>query len=242
MSIDYIMLSTDLLQDRTLADKEKLLLALVTSCNERGLRLSNVELGKLLCVHEDSVGRLLKNLEAKKRVRIDKPQSRWRVIYSDTGAGVEMPYSDNDDGVNVSSTPTLAQPTPTSAQVYSDIATSDTTKETKERRARKAQQPGGDGQSFERFWLAYPKKVDRQSALKTWGKLHPDNELQKTILAALERHKETEQWTKDNGRFVPHPSTWLNGRRWEDHVEVEIDAMSHLTHPATEEELARLGL
>jgi hypothetical protein len=24
------------------------------------------------------------------------------------------------------------------------------------------------------------------------------------------------RWLEDNGRFIPYPATWLNGRRWED--------------------------
>ena len=34
--------------------------------------------------------------------------------------------------------------------------------------------------------------------------------------AALERDKRSEQWRRDNGDFIPHPASWLNGRRWED--------------------------
>jgi hypothetical protein len=28
--------------------------------------------------------------------------------------------------------------------------------------------------------------------------------------------KNSQQWTKDGGQFIPMPATWLNGRRWED--------------------------
>ena len=58
----------------------------------------------------------------------------------------------------------------------------------------------------------------RQSAgrAKAWAKLQPDEQMQAAILAGVERDKGSEQWTRDGGRFVPHPATWLNGRRWED--------------------------
>jgi DNA replication protein DnaC len=32
----------------------------------------------------------------------------------------------------------------------------------------------------------------------------------------LEKQKVSTEWLKDGGQFIPHPATWLNGRRWED--------------------------
>lgn len=49
-------------------------------------------------------------------------------------------------------------------------------------------------------------------------KLNLTDELQQTILAALEKHKKSEDWKKDAGKFIPYPATWLNGRRWEDEL------------------------
>jgi len=34
----------------------------------------------------------------------------------------------------------------------------------------------------------------------------------------LSRWSKSEQWTKDNGQYIPHAATWLNGRRWEDEL------------------------
>ncbi|MCM1276021.1 MAG: hypothetical protein NC299_11780 [Lachnospiraceae bacterium] len=75
--------------------------------------------------------------------------------------------------------------------------------------------------SFDRFWAAYPKKTSKQNALKAWQRLQPDEDLTNLILSSLERHKKTEQWTKDNGQFIPYPASWLNGRRWEDVMTVD---------------------
>lgn len=71
-------------------------------------------------------------------------------------------------------------------------------------------------ESFNDFWKAYPKKVSKTSALKAWNKLKPDDNLVREILSALEQQKKTAQWQKDDGQFIPYPTTWLNGRRWED--------------------------
>jgi hypothetical protein len=48
---------------------------------------------------------------------------------------------------------------------------------------------------------------------------HVDPELLAVMLAAIDRQRGTEQWRKDDGQFIPHPATWLNGGRWHDEVE-----------------------
>ena len=72
------------------------------------------------------------------------------------------------------------------------------------------------GERFDRFWAIYPNKTGKQAALKTWSKLKPSAELTESILAAVEYQKTWDRWTKDGGRYIPNPSTWLNQGRWED--------------------------
>lgn len=71
---------------------------------------------------------------------------------------------------------------------------------------------------FEFFWTEYPKsgRKKRQPAVRAWDKLKPNKALCELMLATLRRDKRSPQWTKDGGQFVPHFSTWLNQRRWED--------------------------
>lgn len=76
--------------------------------------------------------------------------------------------------------------------------------------------PEGAGDGFDRFWQAYPRRVAKGAARKAWEKLRPDRQLTERILAAVERDKATDQWQRENGRFIPHPATWLNQQRWED--------------------------
>lgn len=66
---------------------------------------------------------------------------------------------------------------------------------------------------FDTFWDAYPKKVAKQNAAKAFAKVDVSVDV---LLEAITRQKQTEEWTKNNGQFIPHPATWLNGRRWED--------------------------
>ena len=67
---------------------------------------------------------------------------------------------------------------------------------------------------FARFWTAYPRKTAKPTAQTAFAKLHPDDDLLRTMLAAIERQKQSPQWR--DAQFIPHPATWLNQRRWED--------------------------
>ena len=69
---------------------------------------------------------------------------------------------------------------------------------------------------FERFWSVYPRRVGKQHALKAWKKIAPDAALVETMVSALAWQVEQPAWTKDDGLYIPHPTTWLNGHRWED--------------------------
>lgn len=71
---------------------------------------------------------------------------------------------------------------------------------------------------FAEFWASYPRKVAKQQALKAWAKLKVDADLFSRIMAGLEAQKNSSQWVKDGGAFIPHPATWLNGARWDDEV------------------------
>ena len=66
---------------------------------------------------------------------------------------------------------------------------------------------------FAEFWAAYPKKVGKGAAESAWKKHRPDL---KTCLAAIGVAAKSDGWTKERGKFIPHPSRWLNERRWED--------------------------
>ena len=98
---------------------------------------------------------------------------------------------------------------------------SDSASESESASGSESSSSGGGGAgagvaAFERFWDAYPRKVKRQKALESWRRLAPDDALVETILGSVEQQKRSQQWVKDGGEFIPHPTTWLNQRRWED--------------------------
>ena len=69
---------------------------------------------------------------------------------------------------------------------------------------------------FDVFWSKYPRKVGKGKCRDIWKKIKPNKALFKKIMQSLEAQVNSKQWTKDNGQFIPHPSTWLNQSRWED--------------------------
>lgn len=71
---------------------------------------------------------------------------------------------------------------------------------------------------FAEFWSAYPLKKAKATAEKAWAKLKPGAELTATILSAIATQRASADWQRDGGQYIPHPTTWLNQRRWEDEV------------------------
>ena len=70
---------------------------------------------------------------------------------------------------------------------------------------------------FDDFWRAYPNKKAKPAAKAAFLKATKRADVA-AIMRGLERAKVSRDWTKDDGQFVPHPSTWLNGDRWADDV------------------------
>lgn len=69
--------------------------------------------------------------------------------------------------------------------------------------------------SFDEFWKEYPNKRGRAVAEAKWSKLS-DAVRNKIIKDVKLRKKYDDQWVKDSGRYIPHGSTYINRRLWED--------------------------
>ena len=79
---------------------------------------------------------------------------------------------------------------------------------------------------FDAFWSIYPRKVGKGAAKKSFERAILKTDL-KTILDAVEAQRQSPQWQRDGGQFIPHPATWLNQERWDDEVETG-DGMDNL--------------
>jgi hypothetical protein len=91
------------------------------------------------------------------------------------------------------------------------------------RNTRRASKSNADvlPERFDGFWLFYrthiPEGVNagnRQKAIRAWDKLAPDETLVSTMAKALAKQVKSQVWMSGIG--VPHASTWLNNRGWED--------------------------
>ncbi|WP_196602103.1 replication initiator protein A [Pectinatus frisingensis] len=98
---------------------------------------------------------------------------------------------------------------------------------------------------FNQFWQSYPKKIGKGAAEKAWNKIKPDKDLFEKMLFAIYQAKHSRQWQKDNGQYIPNPSTWLNQKRWED--ELQENTTGQLNSPQADmaqraiEEIMRHG-
>ena len=75
-------------------------------------------------------------------------------------------------------------------------------------------------EEFEVFWKEYPRGDKKSEASKAFAKARQKT-TQEILLAALRKFKESYDWQKDGGTYIPYASTWLNQERWLDKAEEE---------------------
>lgn len=83
----------------------------------------------------------------------------------------------------------------------------------KEGKGKEGKDSSSNPVGFDDFWAAYPRKIGKGESIKVWIKVHPP--LQQ-VLATLEWQCASGEWTRDGGRYIPHPATWLNRAGWDD--------------------------
>ena len=69
---------------------------------------------------------------------------------------------------------------------------------------------------FDAFWSAYPVKKGKLAARKAWDKLTLSDDVVKLIAENMKARMDAGEW--EDKQYIPHPATFLNGRRWEDEV------------------------
>lgn len=83
---------------------------------------------------------------------------------------------------------------------------------------KESKQESFDSDLFNKFWETYPKKKSKGNVEKWFIKNKPTEELVNTMIDKISLLKNTEQWKKNNGQFIPYPTTWLNAKGWEDEI------------------------
>ena len=66
--------------------------------------------------------------------------------------------------------------------------------------------------AFLNWWKAYPRKVAKPAADRAW-RLNGCEDIADKVVMGVANFKFDH---KEGGKFIPHPSTWINQRRWED--------------------------
>lgn len=73
---------------------------------------------------------------------------------------------------------------------------------------------------FESFWEIYPKHQDKKKAKQKFLKLCTDEKKYQEIMDGLRNVLPV--WAKKDNKYIPMPTTWLNGERWNDEVNVNL--------------------
>lgn len=78
-------------------------------------------------------------------------------------------------------------------------------------------------EEFEKFWESYPRckrKGSKSDAFKTYKKFEKEADL---ILSVLNKFKLDQSFLKNDGEFIPSPSSWLNKKHWENEFWVDSE-------------------
>ena len=82
------------------------------------------------------------------------------------------------------------------------------------------------GCRFEEFWNAYPLKKNKVKAKQVWqkGNAANFNSMTDVLIADVLNRAENERGWLDG--YTPHATTYLNGKRWQDDIELPRNAMT----------------
>ena len=72
----------------------------------------------------------------------------------------------------------------------------------------------GSGGGFAAFWDLYPVKIAGEAARNAWEQMRPSEQ---AVLEGVRRWKRSEQWSRENGRFIPRAAKFLLEKQYLDH-------------------------
>ena len=76
---------------------------------------------------------------------------------------------------------------------------------------------------FESFWEIYPKHQDKKKAKQKFLKLCTDEKKYQEIMDGLRNVLPV--WAKKDNKYIPMPTTWINGERWNDEVDLHMEEL-----------------
>lgn len=81
---------------------------------------------------------------------------------------------------------------------------------------KKQKRPTSTAARFDAWWAEYPKKVEKKKARDIWKRRKLDRIADDLIADVQRRKKSDRKWLEG---YIPNPTTYLNGDRWEDELE-----------------------
>lgn len=194
---EYVHLWVHLIMKATYQSREYLFNNKIEKLNAGQFICGRKSLSKETGINESKIERILKCFENEQQIE-QQTNSKFRIIsivnwneYQTTEQQIEQP-------------------------VNSERTTGEQLVNTNNKEKKDKKDKNKYTSAFLSFYSAYPKHIGREPAWQAWKKLNgtcPDVQI---IIAKIEEMKKSDDWLKDNGKFIPHPATWLNQKRWED--------------------------
>ncbi|WP_127506166.1 replication protein [Paenibacillus humicus] len=79
---------------------------------------------------------------------------------------------------------------------------------------------------FTLFYETYPRRISKAAALKAWKKLQKEPDFDPIIVILhTQNFAETHKLLKTQTSYIPHPSTYLNQKRFEDYSVVDPEGL-----------------
>lgn len=82
-------------------------------------------------------------------------------------------------------------------------------------------------QKAQTFWQAWPRnrrKVGKGAVVKWFVTHAPDDERLELMVSKVTSLAQSDDWAREQGRFIPLPLTWLHQGRWDDDVPEPIQS------------------
>lgn len=73
-----------------------------------------------------------------------------------------------------------------------------------------------DEAEFSAFWKLYPKKKSKGDAWKAWLQEKKNRPALKDIINAVVVLRDSEEWLRDGGQWIPYPASWIRAWGWAD--------------------------
>jgi hypothetical protein len=89
---------------------------------------------------------------------------------------------------------------------------------------------GGEPEGWAVWWSAYPRKVGKAAAIKSYIRALKTVSPQ-VLKDGLDRAVKGWAAAGTEPQFIPHPATWLNGGRWEDQTPAQVPGRAVKTGP-----------